>query len=149
MRNKIHTILAFSVLIIMGLLIIYGIYSLTWPFNPIDFHTDKLHLSKGIFQQGEVIPISFKFDKYVDGQVLVHRKFKNEIVFPLSEIKLSRNKGKYEFVSYLTKVPDQLPPGKYILEYSFIYDINPLRTVTKTISTEEFTVIPSKRKDIK
>ena len=117
-------------------------YWLTWPYKLQEHKTDKLQVLKKTVRPGDILPVSFDFTRLVDGSITVVRKLKNDTTTPLEPVIITdRRKGAYKFFSELTFVPIHTQPGEYSIEFSFICDVNPIRTVVERIETEKFMVV--------
>ena len=72
---------------------------------------------------------------------IIRRDFHDDLVFHLPDTTTNAPKGCGTRFSTLLKIPSNLPPDTYTLYFTFVYQINPLRSVNYTFETNEFTVV--------
>ena len=140
--SKLGNRIAWVVLGITAAFLLWGIWCLVWPVTPIVYHKNPipvLNANKSV-NAGELLLVDLDFTKYVSVPSRTSRLLKNGLIYNLPDILVQRAPGRYHFTSAMTTIPDELPSGIYTLEYVFSYDVNPLKTVTYTISTEAFSV---------
>ena len=71
---------------------------------------------------------------------IIRREFHDDLVFHLPDTMTNAPKGCGTRFSTPLKIPSNLPPDTYTLYFTFVYQINPLRSVNYTFETNEFTV---------
>lgn len=72
---------------------------------------------------------------------IIRREFHDDLVFQLPDTMTNAPKGCVTRFSTPLKIPSNLPPDTYTLYFTFVYQINPLRSVNYTFETNEFTVV--------
>lgn len=72
---------------------------------------------------------------------IIRREFHDDLVFQLPDTMTNAPKGCGTRFSSPLKIPSNLPPDTYTLYFTFVYQINPLRSVNYTFETNEFTVV--------
>lgn len=72
---------------------------------------------------------------------IIRREFHDDLVFHLPDTMTNAPKGCGTRFSTPLKIPSNLPPDTYTLYFTFVYQINPLRSVNYTFETNEFTVV--------
>lgn len=72
---------------------------------------------------------------------IIRREFHDDLVFQLPDTTTNAPKGCGTRFSTPLKIPSNLPPDTYTLYFTFVYQINPLRSVNYTFETNEFTVV--------
>lgn len=72
---------------------------------------------------------------------IIRREFHDDLVFQLPDTMTNAPKGCGTRFSTPLKIPSNLPPDTYTLYFTFVYQINPLRSVNYTFETNEFTVV--------
>lgn len=72
---------------------------------------------------------------------IIRREFHDDLVFQLPDTMTNAPKGCGTRFSAPLKIPSNLPPDTYTLYFTFVYQINPLRSVNYTFETNEFTVV--------
>lgn len=143
MKNKYKNIFSSLSLIIAFLFLMTITGALLWPYETIEvkrFHvTDEVPRAAKL---GHLIGIEMDCYKYtqlpcrysiglLDGYYQVVESGISNL--PLGQIKIKKN----------IKVSEEVPAGVYRVQFTIAYDVNPIRTITKTFITENtFTVEP-------
>jgi hypothetical protein len=133
-----------SVALVMGLVMFW----LTYPYDVIDFYPEVHPLvnDQRVVIQGESFAYTFRYEKHMSIQPVISTSFVDGLRFQAEGIApfLPVSKG----VAIIeVNVPRTLPPGRYQLEISKAYRVNPLRTITIVNRTEKFIVIEPVRQD--
>jgi hypothetical protein len=115
---------------------------LFWPVTPAVFHENPLPIIGTQFKPGDELPIHFKLTRYVKGSPAAYRKIINDVVINLPPM-LGRvhDIGTFDFVSNSTVLPKYLHPGRYYIEFCFVYKVNPLREEIVRVNTQHFWVV--------
>ncbi len=71
----------------------------------------------------------------------IRQEFHDDLVFQLPDTTTNAPKGCGVRFSAALKIPTNLPPDTYTLVFTFVYQINPIRSVSYTFETNEFTVV--------
>ena len=72
---------------------------------------------------------------------IIRREFHDDLVFQLPDTTTNAPKGCGTRFSTPLKIPSNLPPDTYTLYFTFVYQINPIRSVNYTFETNKFTVV--------
>ncbi len=72
---------------------------------------------------------------------IIRREFHDDLVFQLPDTTTNAPKGCRTRFSTPLKIPSNLPPDTYTLYFTFVYQINPIRSVNYTFETNKFTVV--------
>lgn len=72
---------------------------------------------------------------------IIRREFHDDLVFHLPDTTTNAPKGCRTRFSTPLKIPSNLPPDTYTLYFTFVYQINPIRSVNYTFETNKFTVV--------
>lgn len=70
----------------------------------------------------------------------IRREFHDDLVYQLPDYTTNAPRGCGTRFSTSLKIPENLPPDTYTLVFTFVYQINPIRSVNYTFETNEFTV---------
>lgn len=73
---------------------------------------------------------------------IIRREFHDDLVFQLPDTTTNAPKGCGARFSTTLKIPANLPPDTYTIVFTFVYQINPIRSVNYTFETNKFTVLP-------
>lgn len=73
---------------------------------------------------------------------IIRREFHDDLVFQLPDTTTNAPKGCGTRFSTTLKIPANLPPDTYTIVFTFVYQINPIRSVNYTFETNKFTVLP-------
>ena len=71
----------------------------------------------------------------------VYGKFIDGVIYSVPENTSDFETGCYDTVINSVKIPDSLPEGTYFYEETVVYRVNPLKEVSYTFKTPEFTVV--------
>lgn len=129
-----------SVLIFMGMFLVYVAYLIIFPIKIVTFHTNKIEVGLKVVQAGKVLPLRYPFTKHIDAFPTIHTRLINTITYQLPEYKGSTGPGPSEEWRYNFVVPMHIPPGTYRVERIFEYDFNPLHKVKFKLISDEFEV---------
>jgi hypothetical protein len=135
---------AYAVLTIaMSLMILVGYWWLA-PYTPIKFNTDKqgkLTVANNKVPAGGQITINMDYCKYSKDIPEVSRDFSDGIIYDIPDSPASEKPlGCVKQQGLQLEVPKSLPPGIYTIKSTYRYQVNPLRVVDVSVSTEPFTV---------
>lgn len=72
---------------------------------------------------------------------IIRREFHDELVYQLPKIITNVPKGCDDNLRTVLKIPENLPPDVYSVYFTFVYQINPIKTVTYQFQTNQFTVV--------
>ncbi len=111
-----------------------------YDYKPIKINKEPMYVLTEEVKSGDVLIYQLDYCKFNDGDVSISRSFVDGIVFTTPTIKASNEMGcRIQNISIL--VPETLPNGRYYLKVDYTYKVNPIREVTVTSRTEEFTVV--------
>ena len=142
--NKILNIISFSTLILTAVFIFYIFFNFLYPFKVIDFkNSQSLPINKSIVRVGEAISYTYDYCKYMDIQSVVMKELVGtETIILLSTssgtIRIPKGCGKLNIANI---IPVDTPAGIYTIYINIDYKINPLRTISYTLKTQNFKVI--------
>lgn len=123
----------------LGVMLYFG---LLYQNPPIEFLNTPFAVEPDIVRPGDALVLNVDACRYTRVPVVVHRVWQNELLF--SQPPETQGGAAFGCSSYrvLVRVPEELPPGEYQINYRFEYDVSPLsfpRIVEAT--TERFTVV--------
>ena len=136
-RDILLAVFAYGTLALCAVLIAVAACWLLYPYQTYKVHSVKL-LDKTV-QQGGTLSVLLDYTRYTDKNSTVSRQFMDGILFTVPSFEGLGTPGHYvRFVPIA--VPDTLPPGTYIIRTTSVFRMNPLRTITVSWETEQFTV---------
>lgn len=123
-------------MVLLGIFTYWGIF----PLKVLEFErTNFKVLTKQVKPDG-VLKYESYICKYADVTATVTRSFINGVIFSTPSFESNRKPGcSKEVIS--VKVPPELEPGKYYLRNTYVYRLNPIRTVTFIHQSEMFEII--------
>ena len=92
-----------------------------------------------VVKAGEMLFINLEYEKFTDKPSDINKQLINGMIHTYEKSYSNLPKGKHKY-TYGMVIPKFLSPGKYKVVFTVSYEVNPFRTVTKTFSSEEFTV---------
>lgn len=145
----IHKVLAYmsAIALILGLLLVSLLIGWSiYPYKTIDFKSDY-KTEKLEYIQGEQTYYVIDYCKYTDVFPVLTKKFIDGIEFTAEANRAILTKGcRKELVSLL--IPYSLPEGRYRLQITLDYKMNPIRVVRKTAYSNWFVVKQNPNRDI-
>lgn len=129
-----------TLLAAFGLMLYFG-YMLFWPIKVIDWLDGNFITCKTQYRIGEVMRYRLHYNKYfpLEAETVVY--FEDGIMFQMPSTVTNNPTGERDFVKVAFKIPEELPPGRYKLKEYIIYKVNPLRSITYTLVSNQFEVI--------
>lgn len=125
----------------------YTIYLIFVPVRTIelpDFALDKpLHVETPVVHPGDVVTFDFKYCKYIDVVPSVRRQLVDGQIIPLTATANTGSglpMGCHTTTRSIT-IPETVNPGRYYLNTTLYYQVNPLRTEDVHYYTEYFQVV--------
>lgn len=143
MKNKYLNILS-AISIIITFFFLVGIsFALFWPYQTLDITSFRVIAENPrAAALGQLISIEADCVKYtmlpcrysfglLDGYYQVAESGVSNL--PAGQIKIKKK----------IKVSEEVPAGVYKVQFTVAYDVNPIRTITKTFVTDNtFTIVP-------
>jgi len=117
-------------------------YYLIFPLKVIEFSNipfPVINVNKTV-KVGSLLQHKVEYCKHIDLTATASRQFINGLIFSMPSSIVNNPIGCNTSVVN-TMIPLELPPGKYFLRTVIQYNLNPIRAVTFTIDTEQFTVV--------
>ena len=134
------------VLLTAEILLLYGMFYLFYPFNPVTFNRERFEVLTKEVQQGNSLIYRADVCKNMDIATEFTRSFNNDIVYLIPPTVSTRPKG-CAITDIAIPVPEELPTGEYFLRTRFIYRLNALRTITISHDSEKFEIIEKVEND--
>lgn len=131
-------------------LLILTVYWLGQPYGkPVVEFDDGINILRPdgtpgpvVVEAGSEVLVQSSYCKNYDTiGTIIRREFHDDLVFQLPDTMTNAPKGCRTRFSTPLKIPSNLPPDTYTLYFTFVYQINPLRSVNYTFETNEFTVV--------
>ena len=131
--------------IVICCLIIYGAvvsYWLLYPYNVIDVDYIRIQNPGKVVKQGGTLIYEIKYTKFMDIVGTVHRQLVNTYTITYSDAVGMAPVGSNVTNTHLP-VPLYASPGKYHLLWRVTHSVNPMRSITETVWSDEFEITPS------
>jgi len=113
------------------------IYWLVYPYNPVDINSVTLQ-SKTV-KAGGTLFYTVDRCRNTDAVVEVTRFLVDGVKISYPVTSAQANKG-CEVNTYPISIPDYTPAGIYHFEFTYKFQVNPLRIVQITVQTEQFNI---------
>jgi len=133
-----HIIIILSLVSIVAMFCVF----MFWWLYPYQTSTQKQPyevLTKEI-HQGEMMVYKIDYCKYTDKIPTVSRQFIDGIIYAVPQGNAQLKQGCGHATNSI-RVPTSLPPGEYYVHATVVWQMNPIRTITKEYETEKFTVL--------
>lgn len=112
-------------------------------YTPVKF-TDlphKIENENKTVKSGDYLVYTVEYCKYVDISPQISKSFVDGIIYTIPD-SVGANFPVGCGINHIQiYVPKALPPGVYHLKVVFKYQVNPIKAVTYTLATENFTVV--------
>lgn len=140
--KKIFDFFSWLVVVILFLGVLVCIYWQLYPYKILEFKQGNgniLNENKTV-KSGDLIRLRQVQCKYLDIGATINRQFIDTLVYQVNTVMTHRPLGCHDSVE-LVRVPVVLPSGSYRIRTTISYNVNPIRTVSYTIVTEQFNII--------
>ena len=128
-------ILCYIFLFVIGFWLLY-------PYRVLEYHKLPLPLLKHELKIGEPVSVVHDFCKFMDIEVRVETEIQNTVIFGLGSGRGKTMKGCYKRISKSIVVPPTFIVGEHArIHYALFYQVNPIRTITYDLYSEEFTIV--------
>lgn len=144
--TRIINIVAFSTITITLALNLYLVYLMLIPVNIIEIEQPMNIVNENnIVNPGEIVKYEVNYCKFIDVNAQVSRTVVSADTINNPPVGYPTNlfsapTGCDSFTSTSVTLPDDIPPGNYIVSTNIEYRPNPLRTETYNAVSEVFTV---------
>ena len=139
--TKVFNIVSWVTLALFQFVLFLCIFWAVWPYRTLELKDTKFPVLTPKVKQGGKLVYQSKYCKYINLTATVSRSFINGVIFNTPSMITDRTVGCHT-VTPLMNVPPELLPGKYRVQVIYIYEVNPIRTITIKHETEDFEVIP-------
>ena len=132
----------FKWFILLSLAVYGGVVSfwLLYPYNVIDVKSIIIQNPGKVVKQGGVLIYETDYVKYYDIVGTISRKLVNTYTIGYSDTPATSPAGSGKPKIHLP-IPAYATPGKYHLLWKVSHPVNPMRSITETVWSDEFTVI--------
>jgi len=115
---------------------------LFWPYTPIEIHDITIINSDKTVYTNELLVYQVTYSKLKIYPVIsVARQLVNNHIIPLSPVlKSSIPCGENRIVYVQVRIPENIPPDKYVLRIVITYQVNPIRVITVMAQSNNFEV---------
>lgn len=141
MNTKIFNFIGMgTILLALGFLLLMGFW-LIYPYRTSEYKNLPQKVDKRVVKGGEHITIFVDLCKYSDIMPIVSRSFVDGIIYNIpSYVGVNDQMGCHIF-NVQVYIPKALPNGKYYIRTNYKWQVNPIRTIEKQVTTEMFEVI--------
>jgi len=132
---------------LLGILaaVLYGGYILFWPVKTLTFNNLPFRVEAASVRRGEAIPLKIDYCKYNDftekivGQIVTDDA--DKVVMSMGEKQRHLDPGCHIIHTRIWPVPADARPGRYVAQFSIIYLLFNVRTITVHSSSVPFQVV--------
>ena len=121
-----------------------GVFMLYYDYPVTEFNNDPFPVVNDVIKQGEELQYRVDYCRPNDAKVVVIREMVDGVVFTFPSIESRFEKGCHNVTVASLEIPHYIPEGTYTLRLILYYEVNPLRTIVKEVSTQPFTVVSEK-----
>lgn len=122
-------------------LILLVAYWLVAPYTVLTFGKENNILLTKTIKSGGYLQVQRDFCKKAPLTANISRQFIDTLKYDAPAITSNELVGCRKDILYIY-IPKALPAGKYYIQDTYIYKVNPVRTVEYTLKTEVFTILP-------
>jgi hypothetical protein len=139
--GKIQYYLSMATLLGAFLLILTCIAWLSYPYKTVEFYNSPFPTDRGIYNKMDSIQIYMEYERFTSVHTHAIYRFTDGITFTTAPAIINKTPGKFKgWVIPPIQVPSVLPHGKYYLDMYYTYEVNPIRSITVNVRTQEFEV---------
>ncbi len=138
-RKLLSVISVLTFIVAFFMLLLFG-YWYNYPYKTLVFNDSVFPVITKTVKQGGTLKYTSKYCKFVRLPAVTSRSFANDLVFSTPEMTTDRESGCHTII-VAVPIPRELPGGKYHLENTYTYRVNPIRTIVIKHNTEDFIII--------
>ena len=138
-RDRLFTIFTWWVVVTIFIGIALFAFWELYPYEILEFSEGNGMVAVEEVTAGKTIALRQNQCKYKELPAQLNRQFVNDIIYSVNTIRTNRPLGCHSSVEYVY-VPMALPTGFYRIRTVISYKVNPIRTITYTVLTNEFHV---------
>lgn len=139
-REKIFNCLSFLTILVAFLFIALFTFWKIYPYEPMVINKRPLNVTTKEVSRGDTLIYKLDYCKNIDLPVEIRRRFVDGVIYSMPDISANTKKG-CRVLDIALNIPEKLPTGEYILTVTYIYQVNPIRTIEVNTHTEKFKVI--------
>ena len=138
--NRVISQIVKTLLIIEMGVLVYVLALLIYPYRTVEFNKLPIGVTNKTVKVGGVLSINVDSCRYTSVPTETSRRIVDGIVYVLPNAIINNNLG-CKKTTALINIPEGVEPGKYHLVSDLSWKVNPIRVITKTVESEEFTVV--------
>lgn len=138
---KIWNTISYITIGITALFLLVMGYWLLYPYNPTDFPSPVQKVDKLTVQSGEHLIITSEFCKNMTVVPTISRSFVDGIIYQIPSYTAIEPELGCHTRKVQVYIPKGLPLGRYYIHSSYKWQVNPIRAIEKTTTTEVFYVV--------
>jgi hypothetical protein len=133
-------------LAISTIAVIIALFLTLWPYKTVEVR-EPIKITNQPVAAGTVVSYEVEQCRYTDATATVTRrlisKSNRELYIPLGGNTSQAPAGCYTFTPPAVLIPIDTPPGEYTIEFKLEFQVNPIRTITDYVYSQDFTVTES------
>lgn len=138
---KIWNTISYITIGVTALFLLLMGYWLLYPYNPTDFPSNVQKIDKTVVHAGEYLVITSEFCKNMTVVPTISRSFVDGIIYQIPSYTALDSELGCHIRKVQIYIPKGLPLGKYYIQSSYRWQVNPVRIIEKTTVTEFFYVV--------
>lgn len=127
--------------------VIIALFLSLWPYRTAEI-VQPITITNQPVEAGTVVEYEVQQCRYTDATATVTRrlisKSDRELYIPLGGNTSQAPTGCYTFHPPAILIPRDTPPGEYTIEFKIEFEVNPIRTITQYVYSQDFRVTESK-----
>lgn len=130
-------------LLLFGILlnVSYIAYLKLWPVQTVHYNNDTFEIKNSPLHAGDTLIYEVDYCRYTRLDAHFTRTLVGDSIITFPEQNSNVEPGCRKVEVRNTTIPSYVPPGRYHLELTVCFDINPIRTICHYPKTEEFEVV--------
>lgn len=141
MNYKLFNYISYGTIIVALLFMVTVFYWLLFPYKPIEFPVLPHFVENKQVLSGEYLIYYVEYCKYSKVTPIADKTFNDGIIYSIPQVIATEKSIGCGTSKIQIYIPRGLPKGKYFIESTYRYKMNPLRTIDVKTKTEQFEVI--------
>lgn len=133
-------------LLISTAAVIVALFLLLKPYKTVEVKQPIMITNQPV-EAGTVVEYEVEQCRYTNATAIVTRrlisKSNRELYIPLGGNTSQAPVGCYNFKPPAILIPIETPPGEYTIEFKIEFQVNPIRTITEYVYSQDFSVTES------
>jgi hypothetical protein len=139
-REKLKGIASFVSLGISFAFVLLVLFWLLYPYKTLEVNNSPYPVTQEV-RKGSSVMFEMDYCKYTNKPVTIARRYVDGIIYVVPNLVSAYNEKGCR-VSLITEdVPENLPEGEYTMVFFYTYQVNPIREITVSASTQTFKIV--------